>query len=255
MLMYDNVTAAIGGKKIVKNLSVCFPYGTITCILGPNGCGKSTLLQSLFSPHYLQEGTILLDDRPLIQYPAREKAMRIAYLPQIHEVPPITVRTLIMQGRFPYIGMLGKASRFDQLLVQRALDDTNMSELAERNLTTLSGGECKRAYLGMILAQNTDYIILDEPTTFLDIRHRLELLDLLSSLRDRGKTIVVVLHDINEALQLADIIILLNDGILVKTLSRMEFLNSDVIQEIFQVQMTYQEVNHKTLTNFSLKEK
>lgn len=255
MLMYDNVTAAVGGKEIVKNISVSFPYGTITCILGPNGSGKSTLLQSLFSPYYLKEGTILLDDRPIMEYPSREKAMRIAYLPQIHEIPPITVRTLVMQGRFPYTGMLGKASRLDQRLVERALVDTNMSELANRDLTTLSGGECKRAYLGMILAQNTDYIILDEPTTFLDIKHRLELLELLSALRDRGKTIVVVLHDINEALQLADIMILLNEGNLVKTLSRMELLNSNVIQEIFQVQMTFKEMNHKTLTNFSLKEK
>ncbi len=255
MLMYDNVTASIGGKKIITNLSVSFPYGTITCILGPNGSGKSTLLKSLFSPQYLIEGEILLDDRPITKYPAREKAMRIAYLPQIHEIPPITVRTLIIQGRFPYIGMLGKASRLDQHLVQQALIDTNMSELANRNLTTLSGGECKRAYIGMILAQNTDYIILDEPTTFLDIKHRLELLELLSTLRDRGKTIVVVLHDINEALQLADIIVLLKDGSLVKTLSHMEFLNTDLIQDIFQVQMTYQEVDHRTLTNFSLKDK
>ncbi|MDD5936463.1 MAG: ABC transporter ATP-binding protein [Clostridiales bacterium] len=252
MLMYDDITVMIKDKTILNNISATFPYGTITCILGPNGCGKSTMLQALFSPKLIKGGKIYLDDKPLFEYPAREKAKRIAYLPQLHEIPPISVRTLITQGRFPYTGMLGRANRLDEIFIERSLNDINMTEFANRNLTTLSGGECKRAYLGMILAQNTDYIILDEPTTFLDIKHRLELIELLSSLRDRGKTIVAVLHDINEVLQLADIILLMKDGCLIKTLSRMEFLNSDIVKDIFQVQMTYEEVNNHVLTNFSL---
>lgn len=252
MLKYDNVTAYIHKKEILHEISASFPYGTITAILGPNGCGKSTLLHCILNHKLIRQGSITLDDRPLLSYPPKEKAKRIAFLPQIHELPPITVRTLVTQGRFPYTGPFGTSNFLDMKAIIKAMTDTNVISMSERPLTTLSGGEQKRAYLAMILAQNTDYIILDEPTTFLDIKHRLELLELLIFLRDQGKTVIVVLHDINEALHIADVVLLMKEGYIVKTLCKHELLDRALIQEIFQVQMDYVCKDNQTLTSFSL---
>ena len=132
------------------------------------------------------------------------------------------------------------------------MKDTNMYELADCELTRLSSGERQRAYLAMILAQNTDYIILDEPITYLDIRHQLEFLDLLKVLRDRGKTIIIILHDINEALEISDVMLLMKEGQIIKTLTKEEFLNSHVMKEVFRVNFDYFEHNHKTFTSFTL---
>ncbi len=252
MLKYDNVSAFIHKKEILHELSASFPYGTITVILGPNGCGKSTLLHCLLNHKLIHHGSILLDDRPLLSYSPKEKAKRLAFLPQLQEIPPITVQTLVSQGRFPYTGLFGSSNYLDQKAMLKAMTDTNVLSLSERPLTTLSGGEQKRAFLAMILAQNTDYIILDEPTNFLDIKHRLELLELLTYLRDQGKTIITVLHDINEALRIADVVLLMKEGCIAKTLCKHELLDRTVIQDIFQVQMDYVCKNDKTLTSFSL---
>lgn len=255
MLKLDNLNASIHGTPILHDINASFPYGTISVLLGPNGCGKSTLLQCLFLPRLIQSGTIYLDSMPLFSYSAKERAKRIAYLPQLYDVAPITVKQLVAQGRFPYTGKFGSPNFLDNTMISKAMQDANVSSLAERKITCLSGGEQRRAYLAMILAQNTDYIVLDEPTTFLDLHHRLEFLELLKTLRDRGKTIVIVLHDIDDALKIADIVFLIKQGRLMKTLSGKELLANHVVDEIFGVQMDYLIQENKALTNFHLNPK
>lgn len=251
MLKYENVSVNINKKPILHDISLSFPYGTITTILGPNGCGKSTLIGCLNDSFQLKQGNIYLDERSLFEYSHSERAKRIAILPQLHEVPPITVRTLVSQGRFPYRGLFHSKTMLDLHFILQSMKDTNTIQFSEQLLTRLSGGELKRAYLAMILAQNTDYIVLDEPTTFLDIHHRLEFLDLLCELRNRGKTILVVLHDINEAIQIADIIIMMKEGQIVRTLTKDEFMNSDAMDEVFRVHFNYKKDNHLTYTSIT----
>lgn len=252
MLKYENIFAGHGKKKTLSEISLCFPYGTITSILGPNGSGKSTMLHCLLNPMMISSGQITLDQKPLNQLKATERAKRISFLPQSQNTPSLTVKTLVSQGRYPYHGLFQQISPFDEFLITKALCDTGMTALSNEPLLNLSGGELKRAYLAMILAQNTDYIILDEPISNLDIKHRLEFLNLLCDLKDKGKTIVIVLHDISDAYMISDIMVFIKEGKIVRTMTKEEFLESNVIPQVFEVEFSYCLKEQLTLTSFHL---
>lgn len=253
MLKYENVFAGHGKKQTLSEISLCFPYGTITSILGPNGSGKSTMLHCLLNPMLMSSGQITLDGQPLHHMKAAKRAQRISFLPQLKSIPALTVRNLVCQGRYPYHGVFRHTSPFDEYLVSKALYDTKMTDLCDESLCNLSGGELQRAYLAMILAQNTDYIILDEPISNLDVKHRLEFLRLLCTLKDKGKTIVIVLHDISEAYLISDIMVFIKDGQIIRTVTKEEFLESNVIPEVFGVEFSYCMKEELTLTSFCLK--
>lgn len=202
------------GSPVLADLTVEIPKGKITALLGRNGCGKSTLLRilnRLLIPH---TGEVWLEERKLSEYPARELAQRMAHLTQSPTAPSgLTVRELVSFGRHPYQGLLGRRSSEDKKMVDWALEKTELQTLADRPLEALSGGQRQRAWIAMALAQDTDYLLLDEPTTYLDIAHQLEVLELLAFLNStEGKTVVMVVHEPNHASQYADHVVGLAKG-------------------------------------------
>lgn len=202
------------GQPILLNLDLAIPRGKITVIVGPNGCGKSTLLKSLARLLKPISGTVYLDSNSIFKLPTKEVAKKLAILPQSPTAPEgLTVEELVAQGRYPYQSWLQQWSVDDEKITQQALATTGLLELAGRSLDSLSGGQRQRAWIAMALAQDTEILLLDEPTTFLDLAHQIELLDLLYDLNhSQGRTIVMVLHDLNQACRYGDNLIVLQDG-------------------------------------------
>lgn len=212
MIRAEKLCFGYGQTDAVHDIDAAFPGGHITGILGPNGSGKSTLLRLLTGLIAPRCGRVLLDGGELRRLSPRSIAREIAYLPQSRPLPMITVRSLVCNGRYPYLGLSRRLSADDEAAVESALYITGMAALAGRELRTLSGGERQKAYIAMLIAQGAGHLLLDEPTTFLDIGHQLELMDILRSLRNSGKCVVMVLHDIDLAVQVCDDVIMLNKG-------------------------------------------
>lgn len=199
-------------SPLFDSLSARFGDGRICAVLGPNGSGKSTLLRLCARQLMPASGTLRVGGRDAADYDAKAFARALAYLPQSRPVPMITVRALVAHGRFPHLGMTRRLSAQDEAAVARALDLTGLSGVAGRDLRTLSGGQRQKAYLAMLIAQDAPHLLLDEPTTYLDIGHQLDLCAILRALRDEGRCVVVVMHDLAQALSLADDVLLLHEG-------------------------------------------
>ena len=211
MLEIRNLTVGYGAKPVLNNLSLDIPGGQVTVVIGPNGCGKSTLLKAL-AGILPATGTVTLDGMELLSLPARQRAQRIACLPQSRSVPEITARRLVLHGRFPYLSYPRRYSKADLAIADAALEKLGITGLAERSLTTLSGGQRQKVYIAMLLAQDTQVVLLDEPNTFLDIAHQLQLMDLARLLAAEGKTVVLVLHDLSMALEHGDRVVVMETG-------------------------------------------
>lgn len=203
-----------GQRYVLDGIDLAIAPGGITALVGPNGSGKSTLLKALARLKAVRDGAVLLDDAMIARLPSAEVARRLAVLPQAPAAPAgMTVAELVEQGRFPHVGPLRMLRRQDHDAVREALALTGMDGVAERPLDQLSGGERQRAWIALALAQATPWLLLDEPTTFLDIGHQLEVLDLVERLnRERGITIVLVLHDLSQAARVADRMVVLQQG-------------------------------------------
>ncbi|WP_306207538.1 ABC transporter ATP-binding protein [Actinoplanes sp. RD1] len=231
----EQLTLGYKDRAVIESLDLVVPPGRITAIVGANACGKSTLLRSMSRLLAPRTGHVLLDGREVHRMPPKELARTLGLLPQSPIAPEgITVADLVSRGRHPHQRMLARWSRDDDAAVAAALDATHTADLADRAVDELSGGQRQRVWIAMALAQQTDVLLLDEPTTFLDVSHQVEVLDLLTDLnRDRGTTIVMVLHDLNLAARYADHLIALADGKLHAAGTPGEVLTEDCVRAVF----------------------
>ncbi|OAB34813.1 iron-enterobactin transporter ATP-binding protein [Paenibacillus macquariensis subsp. defensor] len=236
-LYTDQLSIGYGERLIVNNLSVTIPDKQITTIIGSNGCGKSTLLKAItrIIPH--QSGTVVLDGEDISKGSTKILARKMAILPQTPEsASGLTVGELVSYGRFPYQKGFGRLTQRDYEVIDWALEVTGTKDFKYRHVDSLSGGQRQRVWIAMALAQETEIIFLDEPTTYLDLAHQLEVLELLQKLNvEQERTIVMVLHDLNQAARFADYIIALKDGEIVKAGDCEEVIHHDVLKEVFHI--------------------
>lgn len=225
-----------GGEHILHDIRLNIPGGRITALVGPNGSGKSTLLASMAGAMPFQGGEIRIGTKPTTSYSRRELARLIAFLPQhVHTPEGMSVRELLAQGRYPWRNWLGGWSRSDEKAIERAVNLSAIDHLIDRPLQSLSGGQLQRAWIAMTLAQDTPVILLDEPTTFLDVANQLSLLDLLLLLRDAGRTVVTILHDLNQAARYADFLVMLKEGRVAAEGATGSVFQATNIEDVFSV--------------------
>ncbi|SDE66478.1 iron complex transport system ATP-binding protein [Blastococcus fimeti] len=234
-LVAEELTLAYGERTVIEGLDLAVPAGRITAIVGANASGKSTLLRSMSRLLAPRAGRVLLDGRAVHRMPAKELARTLGLLPQSPIAPEgITVSDLVGRGRHPHQGVFSRWSREDDAAVAAALEATQTTELAERAVDELSGGQRQRVWIAMALAQQTDLLLLDEPTTFLDVSHQIEVLDLLTDLnRVRGTTIVMVLHDLDLAARYADHLVALESGRIHASGEPATVLTEDCVRAVF----------------------
>ncbi|WP_223626388.1 ABC transporter ATP-binding protein [Microbacterium sp. EST19A] len=228
------------GRPVSVDLDLTIARGSFVAIIGPNACGKSTLLRTIARLLPALAGSVLLDGRDIRDRGAKELARDIGLLSQSAEAPDgMRVADLIARGRYPHRRAFSAWSDADEHAVRRAMERTTVLELADRPVDELSGGQRQRVWLAMALAQETDVLLLDEPTTFLDITHQLDMLDLFRAINtEHGTTIVAVLHDLNQAARYADRIVAMRDGAIVRTGTPDEVLTPDVMSRVFDLDCT-----------------
>ncbi len=234
-LRAEDVTIGYDKRVISQNLNVDIPDGGFTVIVGPNACGKSTLLRALSRLLKPSTGTVLLDGKAITSYPAKEVARRLGLLPQTSIAPDgIKVADLVARGRYPHQKLIRQWSREDEAAVITAMEATKVTDLSARLVDELSGGQRQRVWVAMVLAQQTPLVLLDEPTTFLDIAHQIELLELCRDLNENdGHTLVAVLHDLNHACRYGTHIIAMKDGAVVAEGPPAEIITEELVQEVF----------------------
>ncbi|SIQ65040.1 iron complex transport system ATP-binding protein [Aeromonas sp. RU39B] len=236
MLTATALEVGYDANPVLHSLNLAVPHGRFTALIGPNGCGKSTLLKTLARVLKPAAGTVCWQGQSITSLPARQLARELALLPQTQPIPEgITVRQLVGYGRAPHGGFWGRLTARDQQLVAAALKRVGLDDLAERPLASLSGGQRQRAWLAMVLAQDTAYLLLDEPTTYLDINHQVELMNLLGALRDEGRTLVAVLHDLNQACRYADHLVVMKEGRIMAEGAPGEVMTRELLREVFHI--------------------
>ena len=228
---------AYAEQPVLQGISFRVPPGQVTALVGRNGCGKSTTLRIMARLLEPGSGEVLLEGESIHDQDTREVAKKMALLPQSPSAPDsLTVRSLVAMGRYPHQNLMGHLTEQDQKVIDSALELTGLEELAERRLHQLSGGQRQRAWLAVALAQDTEILLLDEPTTYLDMAHQLEVLELLRKLnQEQGKTIVMVVHDLNHATQYADQLVALRDGVVGAQGPPGEVLDERFFAEIFGI--------------------
>ncbi|ODU23409.1 MAG: cobalamin/Fe3+-siderophore ABC transporter ATP-binding protein [Pseudonocardia sp. SCN 73-27] len=237
-LRAESVTLGYGDRTIVDDLDLDVVQNTVTSVIGPNGCGKSTLLRALGRLLVPTSGQVLLDGKRIDRMPTKEVATILGMLPQTPSAPEgLTVGDLVARGRHPHQAWYRQWSSDDETSVHEALEWTNIADLAERPVDELSGGQRQRAWISMALAQGTDLLLLDEPTTYLDLSHQVEVLDLVRRLnRDLGRTVVMVLHDLNLAARYSDRLVAMRDGRIVAAGPPSEVITEPLLAEVFGLQ-------------------
>ncbi|WP_432525011.1 ABC transporter ATP-binding protein [Kineococcus sp. SYSU DK006] len=231
----EDLTLAYDSRTITRGLGIEIPDGSFTVIIGPNACGKSTLLRALARMLKPRSGSVYLDGERISSLPSKEVARRLGLLPQTASAPDgITVADLVARGRFPHQKLLRQWSRDDERAVDAAMAATHVDGLADRTVDELSGGQRQRVWIAMALAQETPILLLDEPTTYLDIAHQIEVLDLCAQLHEeQQRTLVAVLHDLNHACRYATHLVALKEGRLMAQGAPADVVTAELIEEVF----------------------
>ncbi|HEM8291092.1 TPA: ABC transporter ATP-binding protein [Providencia stuartii] len=236
-LQTHELTLGYHDVPICHDISLIIPDNQVTVIIGPNGCGKSTLLRSLCRLLTPRSGYVSLDQQPLSTYSTKTLAQQIALLPQTMQAPSgITAMDLVARGRFPHQSLMHQWRNEDKLAVTEAMQLTGITEFADTPVESLSGGQRQRVWVAMILAQQTEIILLDEPTTYLDIAYQIELLNIFQRLnQQQGRTIVTVLHDLNQACRYADNLVVMVKGSIVAQGKPQDIVNAQLIKQVFDI--------------------
>lgn len=237
MIELKGLSGGYPNFEAVHEVSLSFPDGQITAVIGPNGCGKSTLLHLCCGQLHPKRGEILADGEPLSALSRTDIARKIALLPQSRAIPDITVGALVLHGRFPWLGYPRIYREEDRAAAENAMARVGIAEKSRELLNRLSGGERQKAYLAMLLAQSTGNLLLDEPTTYLDVSRQLQLLTLLTELKREGKCVAAVLHDLGMALEIADRVAVMKSGRLLKVGTPEQVILSGAIEDAFGVRI------------------
>ena len=236
MIEIKDLQTGFSAKTVSRSLSLKIESGSFVCLIGPNGCGKTTLLRTIAGLLPAKKGDIFINGKSLRQYSSKELARNIAYLPQVREIPDITVDTLVSHGRFPYLGFSRKLGRTDHEKIKDALKLSNAGRFAEKRLKELSGGERQQAYLAMTIAQDTPILLLDEPGTYLDISNRFSVMETALKLNRKGITVLMTLHDLSEAMWFSPMVCLMDTcGSLRFSGTPQALYDSGLLQAIFDV--------------------
>ena len=244
MIELQKLSAGYGKHIVLEDVSLRFEKGSLTSIIGINGCGKSTLLKAMLGLLPAQSGEIILDQTPLSSMTRSEIARKIAYLSQGKTTPDMTVEQMVLHGRFPHLSYPRRYSKQDHAIALTAMKQLGIASYASQSLPTLSGGMRQNAYIAMALAQGTDCILLDEPTTYLDIAHQLDLMKTLRRLADSGKSIITVMHDLPMAFNFSDQIVLLHDGHVICSDSPSHVYAENRLESIFHVSLAHSVNDH-----------
>lgn len=238
MININNLSLSYDGNTtIINELNLDIQMGTVTALVGANGCGKSTLLRGISRLLKPAKGAVYLDGQQVHSMKARDLAKQLGILPQSPTAPEgLTVHELVAQGRYPHQNWFQQWSREDERIVNEALATTDLEAFADRPVDTLSGGQRQRAWIAMALAQQTDILLLDEPTTYLDMAYQVDVLELLAELNDKGRTIILVLHDLNQAARYADTIVALRNGSILAQGTPKEVMTSEQIHAVFDLE-------------------
>ena len=237
MIELHNVTAGYRDGDVLRDVSLSFPYGTVTVLMGPNGCGKTTLLKTALGLIPKRGGEISYDGTEIEAMSPREIAQQAAYLSQSRNIPRITAGRMVLHGRFPYLDYPRHYRKEDHEIVRQSMERTGCLDLMDRQMGELSGGQRQKVYLAMALAQQTRTIFMDEPTTYLDVRHQLEVMETARSLASQGAAVVLVLHDISLALRTAHQAVVLDRGGVALAGSPEEIYHSHVLDRVFHVRV------------------
>jgi iron complex transport system ATP-binding protein len=236
MLKTKQLSVSYGKENIIYNLDLDIPEGKITALIGPNGSGKSTLLKTLCRINKQFEGSLTIYDKSIKDYADKELSRYISLLPQVLITPEdITVRRLVEYGRSPYLSYWGRLTADDHLKVDQAILETQIDELVDKKVDALSGGQRQRVWIAMVLAQDTPIVMLDEPTTYLDLSHQVELMKLIQKLNAAGKTVIVVLHDLNQACRYCDHLVVLKKGQVTNRGAPEDIFTQSLLKEVFNL--------------------
>jgi len=235
MIEFADVCAGYGSKTVLRDLRVGFSKGKVTAVIGPNGCGKSTLLKTVIGLAEKKSGNVLVNGKEIERFSSAALAREVAYLPQERRIPDISVKRMVLHGRFPYLKYPRRYGKTDVEKSEEAMRKLEIYDLADKPLSELSGGMRQKVYIATAMTQDTPIILMDEPTAFLDAAHRFKLLELVCTLAQEGKTVVMVLHDITMALRYCDEIVVISEGRMIYKGMPEEFFQSGICKEIFGI--------------------
>ena len=237
MIELKNIYSGYGKKEVLHNINFTPETGKITGIIGPNGCGKSTLLKTIVGLADVMGGDILVGGKNVKEISSLAVAREVAYLPQSKTTPDMTVSQIVLHGRFPHLDYPRRYKKEDFRIAYSAMEKMEITDIKDKNLTELSGGQKQKTYIAMALCQSSPVILMDEPTTYLDIAHQIKLCDIIKDLADMGKTVVTVLHDLPLAMRICDNICVMNAGETLFSGTPDEVLESGIIEQVFEIKM------------------